>query len=348
MKPINKSLCLVAGLLAVAISANAKEDPVRDEKQLSRAEMYNIVEKGLPEVLSEDNYEIAAALLTPRLGQPLVERFDRDAAVKTLFPHKQSTQEECSEKSRQCDITEGSAAGRGAFAKLSILHTDRASDIRFVQRPEQTDKFLPTELSDKQAYDLAQNLLVNTLGVPKEEIAIAPRGAKNPYPVKTVNMAFANGKGDDQVIPVEKLISMSRGLHAGHLGWVPGPGKLTIALNEEGVSTLAVRNWADMSDYGKDLDARKAKSRSQLVAELVSRFEREGITHLNSARSLLAISLPEGAESPVPVLRVYAAAQPRDLDESSQAKTLSTAGVVLELSLIAKDDDYSAQEQGDS
>ena len=52
-----------------------------------------------------------------------------------------------------------------------------------------------------------------------------------------------------------------------------------------------------------------------------------------AANSLLAVSLPSGAESPMPVLRVYASAQPDDLSEEEQARVVFSAGVAFEIPL---------------
>ncbi|MBX2848697.1 MAG: hypothetical protein KTR16_10265 [Acidiferrobacterales bacterium] len=334
-------------LLTSAMTSTAQDELPREERLTSPDEMFAIVEQGLPKIITEDNSELLSVMLSPRLGKPLKDVFDLDVAEKRLFP-SQDTQRECDEKSRSCEITEGIAEGSGSYSKLAVIDDGAAMSVRFSRRDEQSEKIVSTKMDDISAYGIASNLLVETLGVPVEEIPVAPSNAKYPLPVKTVNLSLSDGEGKNQTIPVDKLVKIQRGLYFGRsLGWLPGPGKISVALNESGISSAVVRSWADMSRYGENLDARDAKSRSELVEELVTRFQREGIARVHSARSMLAVALPAGASSPIPVLRVFASAQPRDLDEKSQASVVSSAGVVIDLPLIAAVDDQASQEESE-
>lgn len=330
------------------LTTTAQEERPREERATSVDEMVAIVEKGLPNLISDNNADLVEALLSPRLGKSFNDAFDVDFVAKKLFVNGEPESQRCDETKRVCEFVDGDASGQGEYSKLSVLEGPAAMSVRFVHRPKESDKVVSTKLSDKSAYDIASTLLTDTLGVPSEEIPIAPSSALYPLPVKTVNLAFSNGEGENKTMPVEKLVKIQRGLYVGgNLGWVPGPGKMSVVLNEAGVSSAVVRGWADMSRYGEGLSSRNAKSRSQLVEELVTRFQKEGILRLHSARSLLAVGLPEGASAPVPVLRVFASAQPRDLEETSQASVVSSAGVVFDIPLIALKDDNVNQEQSD-
>ncbi len=341
MKLFSSLIIIAFASMFLAAAVQAGEEN-REEKTLSSREIAKLIDFGMPEYLTENNVELVAAMLNPKLGDSLSKKLNLDVVAEEFFEGKKTNIEGNCYDSRfdlkNCELSAGDAAGKGAFSKLSLRHDHAKTSLRFAKRPEQREKPEPVELSDARAYKQALRLFTETIGVSELEIPVAPVTAKNRYPVKTVNLAASRGKGAETIIPVQKLVNIQRGLYVDKLGWIPGPGQLAVSFNSEGINAAVVRSWADMSEYGRELNAKNAKSRSQLVEELSDLLQKEGIGKLDSANSLLAVSLPSGAESPMPVLRVYASAQADDLSEEEQARVVSSAGVVFEIPLIHSDD----------
>lgn len=331
----------VASLVAVATSsANEK---YRDERATSIDEIYEIIERGLPSTISDNNSALAKQLLTIKPGRPLLENLNLDVLLDSLFDSNPETQGKCDLRASEfdCIAASGEKAGRGAYAQLQVNRKNSEANVRFAKRPEADGKLVPATIGDREAYERAVALLTKSFALSTAEIPVAPKTARNPYPVRTVNIALAQSEKPQKIVAVEKLVSLPRGLYAGELGWLPGPGEWTVALNDQGVNMASVRNWADMSRYGEGLRAENIKSRTDLVEELVERFKHEGVEKLASANSHLAIVRLEGAEVPVPVLRVFAAPQDEDLTEEQQAELVSSAGVVFDIPLFAKYDESS-------
>ncbi|MFS1526393.1 hypothetical protein ACL7TT_20300 [Microbulbifer sp. 2304DJ12-6] len=347
---MGKTLYLIALFCMPAVFAQAQDNPGND-KDLSREDLEYIIERDMPKVLGENNVELLTQMLQPNRGNSLYETFDGNKAVNYLFKGKDVVYgKECDKElypQGQCDVVSGSSNGEEEYSKFSFNNNLSLADIRFSDRPA----FGPAkkvEISNQEAFYAAKKFLIDIFGISEEEIPTAPSNASNPYPVKTVNMAYSDGAGSSGFLPVEKLVSFPRGLFVkGGLGWIPGPGRLKVTIDDQGINTASVSGWADLSGYGLNLDPRDAKSRRALVSELATRLQDEGINSLNSTRGVLAIALPVGAKSPIPVLRVYAAALERDLDEKSQGNNASSAGVVLDIPLLVSIDESKSIGDGE-
>jgi len=341
MKLLNALIVAAAASVALGSVVHAGEE-TREENIASPKDIARLLDAGMPEPLSDNNVELVSAMLKPQLGKSWKKSLDLDLISEQLFDGKKPQIDGNCYGNRfdfsECKMTAGEAAGKGDYTKLAFVDSKAKTSLRFAKRTVADDVPKRVTMSNAEAYKKAINLVVETFGISEVEIPVAPTNAKQPYPVKTVNLATSTGKGVSSDIPVQKLVSIQRGLHVDKLGWIPGPGRLTLSFTANGLNAAAVRSWADMSEYGQNVDPRKAKSRTELIEELTTLLQKEGIGKLHSARSLLAVSLPTGAESPVPVLRVFASAQADDLTEKEQANVVSSAGVVFEIPLVASDD----------
>ncbi|SMF53934.1 hypothetical protein SAMN02745866_03406 [Alteromonadaceae bacterium Bs31] len=347
MKLLNAFVVAIAASAMLSTLVQAGEE-TREERLLSSKEIARLIDAGMHDRITENNVELVSAMLNPKIGDSLNKTLNLDLIAEELFEGaKPSIDGNCYDSRfdlKKCEMTAGEAAGKGAYAKLAFASDKSKTSLRYAKRSDAVDLPKPVKLSDAEAYKGALSLAVETFGVSEVEIPRAPAKSKNPYPVKTVNLATSKGKGVSSDIPVQKLVTIQRGLYVEKLGWIPGPGRLSVSFNSDGLNAAALRSWADMSEYGHDIDPRKAKSRAELVEELTTLFQKEGVAKLDSARSLLAVSLPTGAESPIPVLRVFASAQPSELSEKEQANVVSSAGVVFEIPLVASDDAMSSSD----
>lgn len=338
-KPLIATLIGAASLFSIA--ASHANDKYREERATSVDEIYQIIERGLPVTLGDDNSALAKQLLSVKPTGPLTNNLQLDTLVTTFFANKPVTQGNCELRSQNvnCTAALGEKAGKGAYSQLRVNTRNSETNVRFAKRSAADSPLAEVTLGDREAYERALALVSKSFALGTSDIPVAPKNARNPYPVRTINVALAQSEKPQKIVAVEKLVTLPRGVYAGELGWLPGPGEWSVSLDNLGINTASVRNWADMSRYGEGLRAENIKSRKDLVEELVERFQHEGIEKLASANSHIAIVRLEGAEVPVPVLRVYAAPQVRSLTEEQQAEVVSSAGVVLDLPLFAQYDE---------
>lgn len=343
---------ILAGLLIASCVTNTalSQEIKRQDTSLSAREIRALIERGLPETLSEDNTALAASLLSAKIGEPVQAALEPERLAAKLFEGRQATMSDgCLESTRakaDCLIMAGEASGPGEFLRLAVRFDEQELNVKFDKRDPDTAPLPSAKLSDADAYKQALEILRGSLAVNPVEIPQAPSDAKNPFPVRSINVAAAVDAKPTRVATVEKLVKIQRGLYAGDkLGWVPGPGQFIMRIDDRGINGLSLRDWANLERYGRGLNPSGAKSRSELVTELTERLQREGISQVTSVNSVIAVAKLDSADSPVPVLRAFVTAQPADLPEEAQARVLSSAGVVLEVPLIApKDDDQEGDD----
>lgn len=339
---VKKMLPVLVGVTGLfTVTAGYANEKNREERATTTDEIYQIIERGLPTTLRDDNSGLAKQLLAVKPTGPLTANLKLDTLVESLFETKPTTQGKCDLRAGEVDCVAalGERAGRGAYSQLHVNSKNSETNVRFGKRPAADGSLVEATLADRDAYERAVALLSKSFALSASDIPVAPKTARNPYPVRTVKVALAQSDKPQKTVAVEKLVTLPRGVYAGELGWLPGPGEWSVSLDDRGINMASVRNWADMSRYGEGLRAENIKSRSDLVEELVERFKHEGVEKLASANSHIAIVRLEGAEVPVPVLRVFAAPQDRDLSEEEQADLVSSAGVVFDLPLFAKYDE---------
>ncbi|GLS24748.1 hypothetical protein [Marinibactrum halimedae] len=316
----------------------------RQEKILSKAALSRLISAGLPETITENNTELAAVLLKPKLGDPLSKTLNIDHVIETVFENARDIKKSgnCSILPSKCEITAGDINGKEAFSILNYENNGTQTQLRFVKRGSADQLPETMKIDDREVFEQAMAFVDNVFKIAPENIPKPPSSAKNRLPVKTVNLSVSSedkrGQRRTETTPVEKFVQFQRGFQVETLGWVPGPGELALQYDAKGLNVAVIQGWSSMEEYGRNLNPRNAKSRSTLIEEIASRFQREGIGHLSSARSHLAITQLPGDESPIPVLRIYAAAQPNDLTEEEQAKVVSSAGVVMDIALIREEE----------
>jgi hypothetical protein len=337
----------LAALLA-PLAALAQISP-RDPVPPTREQILELLDKELPPILDEDNQDLVARLLDPRLGTPLSKSFNRGEVVRALFGRTPPTFDPTCAKtstptgdaaSDECIASRGSQSGPGAYTQLEFSKHLGFGNIGIVRRAADMEipptLIKPVALSDADAYEMGIDFL-RSLGVPSEEIPPAPPNAENPFPVKTLVLGFASPTGLRGAIPVQKVVMIRRGLFVGldDLPFVPGPGDAMVGLDDAGVRTAKVSDWAELARNPR-LDPKNAKSRSALTEEIAEELLRELHAPIDSMKFRIHIGgVPDGTRMLLlPALEMSIAQVPNDPTEDQQQETWTTAGQVFDYALV--------------
>jgi len=262
----------------------------------------------------------------------------------------------------RCVIQTGSPdAPAGAYAMLSFSKNVGIGDITYLRRPAFDPKGTalpsPVKLSDADAYADALKFL-DLLGVPRSEIPIAPRGASNPLPVRSLLIGVEQDPGKDATrIEVQKVVNFQRafvvpgGLFKDpatgvELTHVLAPGEVTVAIDDGGVQFADVQGWSDAQMDSK-LDPSLAKTTPELVDEIVDDLFAEGVRKTGSLSILIGLRKaypnPDDPNPPIcpvcgvlrPALRVVISQVGPGVAESSERNFIAP-GVVREYDLVGQ------------
>lgn len=202
-----------------------------------------------------------------------------------------------------CHISAGSRdAPRGAYTVLSYSKQIGLGHISFMRREafDPASTALPSEvkLDDREAYAQALAFL-ELLGVPKSEIPQPPSDAKNPLPVRTLEVGYASADGRERrVIPVQKVVQIPRAFEIQDLYVNPAsgqrlnhalvPGSATVVLDDRGVQMARVNGWAD-AQMDPSVDPKLAKSVQDLVDEIAQDLYAQGVRQPSSVSVRLGL-----------------------------------------------------------
>jgi hypothetical protein len=362
----HRSLILFACLLFLlhAVLAQAEEQPPRDEPDPSPEELMELVLDSLPDVIKEDNTQLAARLLKPALGPPLREVFKPGTAIPILFgrggapiaPGCKSLYGPSGDIDRgECQASKGDEAGEGPYKEFRFSKHMSIGNISFFDRPAVMPidplNLQPIKMTDEQAYALARNFLQETFGLPEGEIPSPPPDAILPVRTIALGGAMQNDKGEVQKfdVPVEKMVILQRGLYVGLGGehgeydWIPGPGQAMVVmddrpLNRGGLREVAIRGWQEVQPH-PDANPEMAKSRKTLGEEIVQDLlvvSTGRIHNINCRLVLNSVPTSSGVGLLLPAVQVYVSPVPADLPEEEQHKLAmqSTAGFVRNYNLV--------------
>lgn len=262
----------------------------------------------------------------------------------------------------RCVLQTGSPdSPTGAFAMLAFSKNVGLGDITFLRRPafDPNSTALPTpvKLSDAAAYAAALKFL-DLLGVPKSEIPVAPRDAKNPLPVRSLLVGAEQDPGKDPSrFEVQKVINFQRSFEVPGglfkdpntgivLTRVLAPGEVTVALDDGGVQLADIQSWSD-AQMDPKLDPSLAKTVPDLIDEITDDLFAEGVRKAGNLSILIALRKaypnPDDPNPPLcpvcgvlrPALRVVISQVGPGVIESSE-KNFVAPGVVREYDLVGQ------------
>jgi hypothetical protein len=244
---------------------------------------------------------------------------------------------------------------------LAFSKTIGAGDLMFAKRaafnPNATTVPPSAKLSDADAYDQALKFM-DLVGVPRSDIPVAPKGAKNPLPVRSLEAAAEDDKGGTSArVVVHKMVTLPRALVVPGgllqdpatgivLQHVLAPGVATLAISDGGVQYARLDGWAD-APMDPKLDPRQAKSSSELINEITDDLYGEGVRKVGSLSILISLRRaypnPEDPNPPLcpvcgvlrPALQVAVSAPGVGRIDSSE-RAFVAPGIVREYDLVGQ------------
>ncbi len=296
-------LTLAAALTALLPSAFAQTAG-------SYEELHAAIARALPPVIGKDNAELAKKLQSIKIDGAISKNFDSAKVAKSFFGRSTpssapdcrsavTTQGEADEA--LCELTAGQRDDpTGAFVFMGFNKNPGQGNFKFIKRPafKPDSTTIPTsvKLTDAAAYENALKFL-DLVGVPRSEIGVAPTGAKNPLPVRSLAIG-ATQEGRANPIVIGKVVSIPRsfavpgGLFKGpngeELDRVIAPGGASIVLDDSGVQIAQIDDWAD-GQIDPKLDARLAKSSDALVDEIAQDLYNEGVRKVGTLSILIGL-----------------------------------------------------------
>ena len=331
--------------------AGAQEDPPDDPKAPSLEEIIRLLDQVVPEQIGEDNTELVKKLMEADMGPPISQSFNAFRALNDIFDRRRPNfspncrrliSENGEPDGGYCTASRGEAAGPGEFEALKFSKQPGLGNIKYVRRatevPVDPDKLEPVRLTDEQAYEKALGFLVDTLGLPRQQLPLPPAGLVVPLPVKDLILASGDEKGEVvRAIPVQKVVSFQRGLlvNLPDLPYVRAPGDAMVAMDDSGMTSAMIRDWQDLRPH-PGVDPRNAMTRSQLVEALATRIARSNkgpIANLSSQLVISSVPMPSYGLL-LPAVQVWVSPVLRDATEEQQREMWSTAGIVHEIPLV--------------
>ena len=337
---------LASSIVPLTGVAQPRPDPIPP----SREEILSLLDKELPPIIGDDNSELLRRLLNPQLGPPVSKNFNRGNVVRGVFGRTPPTYDpSCARNTTpagepaadECIASRGNKSGAGAYTELKFSKNMGFGNIAMFRRPADATlepaSLKPVQLSDEDAYKAGVAFL-RSLGVPSEEIPPAPDGAKNPFPVKTLRLGFVSPTGGKGSVAVQKVVMIQRGLLVGleDLPYVPGPGDAMVALDDSGILHAKVDDWSDLLPNPR-LDPKNAKSRRALMDEIADDLVQELQAPIAGMKFRIHIGgIPDGTSKLLlPAVQMSIAQVANDPSEQEQAGAWTTAGLLLDYSLIS-------------
>ena len=349
----------VTACMLFSVVAQAEPTDIR-ETQTTREELAKLVDAALPEVITQDNIGLVSAFADALQRQleattPLSKGFDPAAAsVKIFGDATPKRSPDCTKLTTsngdlardECSMYVGIERGTGPFKQFKFSKNTGLGNIRFLQR--NADKAFsltnirPIDLADADAYAKAMDFLGGVFGLDSSEIPTAPKDAKNPYPVKTINMGWnKDARTKPRSVSLEKLVQIRRGFQFDYpmatrsfpIRGPIGDGKATVVIDNTGIQQALVSDWQDAKLH-PGLNPKAAKTRAQLISEIMddlytssqgpyqlvkARFIGKLVQQTNSSTALL-----------LPAVQISVSPVARDLTEEQQAQVISTAGFTEE------------------
>lgn len=254
-----------------------------------------------------------------------------------------------------CVIEAGDRKSDGAeYRLLAFSKNIGVGDIHYARRAIKLPE--PVTLSDAASYDGSVKFLVDTLGVPRSEMAAPPPGVKNPLPVRTMVAGAADERGGNRTsMALQKVVSISRSFFVPNGLWtdpvtrqtlyhVLAPGGATVAFDSSSSSLPVFVHVAGWSDAQLDFRG-KPRATAELVNAITDDLWGEGVRKTGTLSILIALRKaypnpddPNPPKCPVcgvlrPALRVIvsqAGAGPVDSSE----KAWVAPGIVREYDLL--------------
>lgn len=350
-------IALVAVLLVPWRILLAEEALASDPPPLSRDELTKLIGAALPPVIGSDNTGLVKKLLAAKLGKPIREGFNLDAAVLKIFgKNRPAFAPDCRQVNTpvgdpdpgECDASLGQAEGTGAYTVLSFSKHLGYGTVKYLRRLKAPTADIdpatlkPVQLDKKMAYEKGVDFLVKVLGVPPEEIPKPPAGATNPYPVRMLHLGWMSGGKTLGSVSVKQVVEIQRGLFvdipkpAGQLyglPWVQAPGRAVVVLDDAGIWQARVRGWQELVPY-PGVSEQDAKTGQELVGDIAD--DLMGIALVDHMDCTVRISsVPDGTRGLLlPAVQVAVSPVARDLPEGDQGKAWSTTGFVREYPLV--------------
>ncbi len=359
LAPLCAALLALPPLLAGAQTTDPKE-------QLRAAIAQQV--RGL---LGEGSGAVVERLMTVKPEPGLGQRFDAGRVTSALFgrqaasfaPDCRSTATTAREPDvGLCVVEAGNRESEtGAYTLLAFSKNIGSGDLMFTRRaafnPNASTLPPSSKLSDNEAYDQALKFM-DLLGVPRSDIPVAPKDAKNPLPVRSLEAGVEDEKGGAAArITVHKTVVLPRALVVPGgllqdpatglvLRHVLAPGLATLAVTDAGVQYARLDGWAD-APMDPKLDPRRAKSTSELVSEITDDLYGEGVRKAGNLSILISLRRayphPDDPNPPLcpvcgvlrPALQVSISAAGAGRIDSSE-KAFVTPGIVREYDLVAQ------------
>lgn len=246
-----------------------------------------------------------------------------------------------------------------AYAALSFSKNIGLGNVKFAKRPAfvpggGTDP-VPVRLTNAQAYQAAMKF-IEAAGVPRSEIPVAPAGALNALPVRSLVVGAGQQQGQTSRIEVQKVVTLQRAFYfAGGLfrdattGVVVqhavAPGRAIVTVDDAGVNFVRIDGWAD-AQLDPKLNPQLAKSVAELIDEITDDLYNEGVRKVGTLSILIGLRQatphPDDPNPPLcpvcgvlrPALTVAVSQLGRSRAETSAAN-FAAPGIVREYDLVA-------------
>ena len=354
------SMRTTAVLAAAALLPMLAFSQTRGDREILHA----AVAGSLRSMLGEDSSATVEKLMKVKPTGAISQNFDVGKVKTALFgrlatqdaPDCRSTKTASGEPDEGlCLIESGNRdSPDGAYTLLAFSKNIGMGNVQFVRRPRGSATPPSVKLSDADAYAQALKF-VDMIGLPRDEIPLAPAGVKQPLPVRSLVAGVEADKGKEAMqITLDKVVSLSRafvvpGLLVGPnkevLNHVIAPGTALLLVNDAGVQAAQIEGWSD-AQMDPKLDPRQAKSTAALADEITDDLYGEGVRKVGTLSILIALRRaypnPDDPNPPLcpvcgvlrPALRVMISQTPAGRIESSE-KAYVAPGMVREYDLVA-------------
>ncbi len=351
----------LAALLATACTPQTRTSPTPIvETAPDQGRLEALVERALPPVIGDDNGALVEAMLKARMGEPLSRRFRLENATgKTLTVGDVRHSSECGayrdtgrgEAVGNCVVESGKAEGNDAYARFEIERNLASGNIEYVARTALRD-LQPQDLkavgmSDGDVLEHARAFLDGAFGVDLAEIPSPPPNVRQ-LPVSHLNIALGT-EGRSEAFPpvtVQKVVHLRRAFavegitdraSGRSLPYLPAPGRAVVAMDAEGIVHASLEDWQELQ-VDPRMSARDAKSRKELMAEIIEDLSSERWVDLHSISATLVIASDwrDTHGYLLPSIEVHVLPVPRDLTQAQQRELegKGTAGLVREYALV--------------
>lgn len=367
MTPIRHALPATLGAALLALSPLLAQAQTADPKELLRAAIAN----SLRPMLGDSSATVVERVMTIKPDGALSRNFDLGRVTSAVFgrqaanfaPDCRTTTTSAKEPDGGlCLVEAGSRDSEtGAYTMLAFSKNIGAGDVMFARRaafnPGSTTLPPSAKLSDADAYGQALKFL-DLLGVPRSEIPVPPKDAKNPLPVRSLEAGAEDEKGSVAArVVVHKMVTLPRAFvvpggllrdpNSGVvLSHVIAPGGATLAVTDAGVQFARLDGWSD-AQMDPKLDPRRAKSTNELINEITDDLYGEGVRRVGSLSILISLRKgyphPDDPNPPLcpicgvlrPALQVMVS-QPGVGRVDSSEKAFVAAGLMREYDLVAQ------------